>query len=46
MRPDAITLEVMGPWHGPGTELERRRVRLMPETQVRLVKRVDDIQTA
>jgi hypothetical protein len=42
VRRDAITIEIMGPWRGPGTGLERRQVRLTPQTAVRLVKRVND----
>jgi hypothetical protein len=46
VRPDVVTLEVMGSWNGPGTGLARRQVRLAPDTHVRLVKRVDDVHKA
>jgi hypothetical protein len=46
VRPDAVTLEVMGSWNGPGTGLERRQVRLTSDTHVRLVKRVADVDKA
>src|SRR5712664_4037016 len=41
-----FTLEEMGPWQGPGTGLVRRHMRLGPDTAVRLVKRMEDIERA
>jgi hypothetical protein len=39
---DTITIEEMGPWHGPGTRPVRREFHLTPRTTVQLAIRKSD----